>query len=167
MGRLNLNQFRELLLLQQKIGLDSMCFLYQFTDNPQYEPLTNIIFELLEKNKIQAVTSTISLVEVFVQAEKSKDRLLLAEYEKFFRGMPNLEIVTVDWYIARLAAKLRATYTQVKTPDSLQLSAAFMKNCSAFITNDKKLKNIKELRVMILEDYVQRPSPKTPSTSPE
>ncbi len=154
MGRINLNQFRETLLLQQKIGLDSKCFIYQFIDHPQYEPLTNIIFELLEENKIQAVTSTISLVEVFVRAEKSKDRLLITEYEKFFYGMPNLDIVDIDWSIARLAAKLRAIYTGIKTPDALQLSAALLKNCSLFLTNDKKLKKVKEIKVMILEDYI-------------
>lgn len=153
MGRINLNQFRETLLLQRKIGLDSMCFLYQFIDHPRYEPLTNIIFGLLEENKIQAVTSTISPVEVFVRAEKSKDRLLLAEYEKFFQGMPNLEIVNIDWSIARLAAKLRAIYAGIKTPDALQLSAAFMKDCSLFLTNDKKLRQVKGIKVMILEDY--------------
>ncbi len=154
MGRVNLNQFRELLLSQQKIGLDSMCFLYQFIDHPQYEPLTNIIFELLEENKIQAVTSTISLVEVFVRAEKLNDRLLITEYEKFFYGLPNLDIVDIDWSMARLTAKLRAIYNGIKTPDALQLAAALMKNCSIFLTNDKKLKKVKEIKVMVLGDYV-------------
>lgn len=154
MERSKLEKFRKDILSAQTLGLDTMCFIYQFQDNPRYATFTNILFELLEKNKIQAVTSTVSVVEVFIQPENLEDAMIIYEYEQVFQLLPNLEILPIDWHLARLAAKLRATYGGIRTPDALQLSAPLLKTYSAFITNDKRLKQVKEIKMLILEDYL-------------
>ncbi len=45
-------------------------------------------------------------------------------------------------------------YPGIKTVDSLQISAAIDVGVDVFITNDKKLRRIKELEILILEDYL-------------
>ena len=150
----NLKAFRAKLLESKKVGLDSMIFLYQFADHPTYAPLTEIVFELLEQNKLISVTTTITIAEVFVRAEEKQDQITIAAYEQFFHTVPHLDIISVDWYVARLASKLRAKYKTIRLPDALQVSAPLLKNYSLFLTNDEKMKKVKEIKVVMLDEYL-------------
>ncbi len=154
MGKIKIEKFRENLLTLKKIGVDSMVFIYQFTDDPYYALLTNVIFELLETQRISVVTSTITLIEVFVQPEKEKNSFIITEYEKIFQHLPNLKITSLDWYLARLTSKLRAKYQKIKIPDAIQISSALINQCAGFITNDTQLKQVKEIKVLVLKDYL-------------
>ena len=154
MGKQKIDTFRQDLLSFKKIAIDSMIFIYQFADDPTYARLTSTAFELLEQGKIQAVTSTISIAEVFIQAEREKNQLIISEYEKVFQNLPHFELIPVDWQVARLASKLRAFYAPVKTPDALQIAASILTNCSVFLTNDEKLKKVNEIKVVTLKQYL-------------
>lgn len=154
MARTKIARFRLNLLSLKKIGLDSMIFIYQFSDHPSFAPLTQVVFELIEERKIQVVTSTITVTEVFVQPEREKNQFIILEYEKVFQHLPNLEIVPIDWQLARLASKLRAYYSKIRTPDALQISTPLLKGYSAFLTNDEKLKQVDLLKVITLKDYL-------------
>ncbi len=142
------------LLSLKKIGLDSIVFIYQFSDHPQYGQLTNVVIELLGKKKIKAVTSAITVIETFVKPEKRNDLAILNEYENVFQYLPNLEILPIDWPLSRLTAKLRAQYPTIRIPDAVQISTALFKGYPTFLTNDDKLKKIKELRIITLKDYL-------------
>lgn len=154
MGTAKIAQFEKDLLALQKVGLDSMCFIYQFAEHPDYSPLTNIVFKLLEKGKISAITSTISVIETFIQPEVQGDQFIITEYERVFQELPNLEVVPVDWPLARLASKLRAKHKTIRTPDAIQLAASLLKGCLAFVTNDARLKKVKEIKTIVLKDYL-------------
>lgn len=154
MGNTKIDKFRSDLISLKRIGLDSMIFIYQFSDHPKFTSLTHVVFDLFQNYKIQAVTSTITVSEVFVQPEKEKNQFIISEYEKVFQHLPNLEIVPVDWQLARLASKLRALYPHIKTPDALQISTSLLKNYPAFLTNDEKLKKVDLLKILILKDYL-------------
>lgn len=154
MGQVIHNRFNRNLLRLERICLDSMCFIYQFTGNKLYSPLTNNIVSLLEQNKIKAITSVVTVVEIFVHEEKMSDALTIKAYEQTFLTIPNLEIIPIDWNIARFASKFRAKYSFLKTPDALQIATTLLKGCNGFITNDAKLKKVKELKVISLADYI-------------
>lgn len=149
-----LKRFRNDLLRAKHIGLDTMCFAYQLADDPTYSPLTHQCFSLLETNKITAATSMITVAELFVLPEKHADSVLISEYEKLLRNFPNLTIVMVDWAISRIAASLRAHYPAIHLPDAIQLAAALLHKCTIFITNDAKLRQVKEIQVKVLKDYL-------------
>ncbi len=154
MAKPRLNKFQKDLLTYGNIGVDSMIFIYHFADHPQYAPLTNIFFDALENNKITAVTSIISLIEILIKPEREKELALVEEYEKILYNFPNLEILPIDESVARLGAKLRGHYSFLKTPDAIQLSVALLKDCKAFLTNDEKLKRIKEIHTIVLQNYL-------------
>jgi len=153
MAKSGVEDFKKKLSLLRTIGLDSMCFIYQFADHPEFGALTNLIFTLLEEQKISAVTSTVTVTEVFVKPEEANDQLTINEYEKVFKHLPNLEIIPVDFSLARLASKLRGRYRGIKTADSIQVAAALLKGCRGFITNDNALKQIKEIEVIVIKDF--------------
>lgn len=154
MAKHKIEKFRSDLASYKKIGLDSMIFIYQFSAHPLYAKLSEVAIELLQQGEVSAVTTSITLAEVFVQPEKKKNQSLILEYEKVFQNLPNLEIVSVDWHLARLAAKIRASYPYLRIPDALQLSAPLLMDYPAFLTNDYKLKKVDLLKVIILRDYL-------------
>ncbi len=62
---------------------------------------------------------------------------------------PNLTIKDVDKDIAIISAKLRAKY-KIRTPDAIFIATGIAENADTFITNDDQLKNIKEIKITLL-----------------
>ena len=42
------------------------------------------------------------------------------------------------------------------TPDSIQLATAIVRKADYFLTNDAALKQVKEIKVVVLEDHLPR-----------
>src|SRR4030042_5299351 len=97
-------------LKSQKVGLDTMIFIYAFEEHPAYLSLLKDFFHALEKGEIEAVTSTISITECLVQPYRKKDFALAAQYMVLFRNFPHLSVVSVTDDIPARAAFLRAHY---------------------------------------------------------
>lgn len=154
MATAKIASLREHLLSAKRIGLDTMCFIYQFADHPSYGELTNIVFTLMEEKRITAVTSVVSVIETLVEPEKKHAYDTIAEYEKIFEHYPNLEVIPLNWYVARLTAKLKATYPVLRLPDAAQLAVALLSGSHAFLTNDKKLTQVKEIPIILLSAYI-------------
>lgn len=57
----------------------------------------------------------------------------------------DIEIKSIDKTIAEKAAQIRAEYKFFKTMDALQLATACLSECDLFLTNDKQLKQFKEI----------------------
>ncbi len=58
----------------------------------------------------------------------------------------DMEIMEINKGIAMKAAQIRAEYRGFKAMDALQLAAACLSGCDLFLTNDKQLKQFKEIR---------------------
>lgn len=153
MATAKIASFRKDLLSFKSIGLDTMCFIYQFADHPTYGELTNVIFTLMEEKHITAVTSMVTVAETLIEPEKKHAYEAITEYEKIFEHYPNLEVIPLNWHVARLTAKLKATYSILKLPDAVQLAATLLSNGRAFLTNDKKLMQVKEIPIVLLSSY--------------
>lgn len=154
MGKPIITAFTKDLRSLKRIGLDSMCFIYHFAAHPQYLPLTETLFELVETADIQAASSVISVIETLIAPEKKGLQLVAYEYEKSFQTLPNLTISAIDWPQAKLAARFRAIYPGLRTPDAIQIAACILSGAEAFLTNDKRLKQVREIKVLVMEDYL-------------
>lgn len=75
---------------------------------------------------------------------------LQQEYRDLLLRSDHFEVTSIDTIIAERAAALRARYS-LRTPDALQIAAALISGCQAFLTNDAKLDRVVELRVLVLE----------------
>jgi predicted nucleic acid-binding protein len=64
-----------------------------------------------------------------------------------------LRLADIDHVQVRNAAQLRAQWPKLGTPDALQLAAALLGGCSAFVTNDRRLPSIPGLKILKLKDY--------------
>lgn len=128
------------------IGLDTNIFIYHFEDNPQFVSYTQLIFDELSKNRLQAVTSIVSVIEALSYPSPPE---VLVNIEDGFRTMPNLTIYDLNHDLALESAKIRRKYG-FRLPDSVQLATALKAKAKAFISNDGRLKKFKELTIILL-----------------
>lgn len=59
-------------------------------------------------------------------------------------------MVQMDDAVSIKAAQLRAKY-RFRTPDAIQLASVIRKKGDIFITNDRGLKNVTEIKILTLE----------------
>jgi predicted nucleic acid-binding protein len=62
-------------------------------------------------------------------------------------------MVAIDERLAEAAALIRARYT-IRLPDALQIAAAMQGDATLFVTNDKRIKKVDALEVLVLSDYL-------------
>lgn len=148
-----MKRLRDFLRHHPVIGLDTSIFIYHLEDHPRYGPVTADLLTALEKGVFQGVTSYLTLMEILVKPKAEGNPEAIRDYEFFLTTFPNLSFVSMGLEVARRAADLRAGY-RLRPPDALQLAAALVHGATAFLTNDKKLKQVSELKVLMLDDWL-------------
>jgi len=133
----------------EKIGLDTMVFIYQFEAHPEYGEVTNDVFDKIERGRIKAVTSTITVAEILTKPMKDGNEEAVRDYKYVLQNFPNLEIVPITFEIAEQAASLRAKY-DLRVPDAIQLAICLTNNAQAFVTNDARLQKVDEIEIVLL-----------------
>ncbi len=144
--------FLKSLARHKLVGIDTSPFIYHLQKNPEYSNLTVRLFEEVEKGSLKAVTSVLTLMEVLVKPKQAGDRQAVEDYRFVLKTFPNLALKPIDEACAERASDLRATYG-VKAPDALQVATALSSRASGFVTNDERLKKIRELDVMVLAEF--------------
>jgi len=63
-------------------------------------------------------------------------------------------LIAISADIAEEAGILRGKHQFLRTIDALQIAAAIHAKADIFLTNDKELKKINEIDIIILSDYL-------------
>ena len=132
------------------VGIDSSPFIYLIETHPAYLSLVEPLFERIDVGEINAVTSTITVAEVTVLPLRQQRYDLRDKYQSLLLNNRNLDIIAVDIQVAQIAAELRAKFG-VRLPDAIQVAAAILAKCEAFITNDRSLRQIIDIPILILD----------------
>ena len=156
---MGLEEFRAKLGLYQIVGLDAMNFIYHFEGNPIYGPLTTALFREILEGRLRAVISVLVAGEVFTGAKRAGDAELVLRYRHIFDAFPNLIVLDADMKVMEKMSDLRAKYG-LRTPDAIHIATALLSGAQAFVTNDANLKQVAELEVLVLGDYIE-PGPPT------
>lgn len=153
---MGLNDLQRKLSGYTHIAFDTAPIIYFVEANPSYIVLVNAIFQEIDKDNLKAVTSTISLTEVLVHPFEKQLSVLQQQYTHLLLHSRHFITIPLDAAVAIHAAELRAKYKSqnLRTPDAIQLAVALQEGCQAFITNDKRLKVVKEIEVLVLDDYL-------------
>jgi predicted nucleic acid-binding protein len=138
---------------QGPVGIDTAVFVYYIEAHPKFSGLLNNLFEALDQNRCQGVTSALTLLETLVVPFRAGDAALAERYEQLLSRSQGLVLVDIDRALLRSAARLRAAYG-IKTPDSIQLAAAFSKGCSTFLTHDRPLSKVRGIKILQIGHYV-------------
>lgn len=97
------------------------------------------------------VTSVITIEEYLVFPYASGSIELIDNFKHFIE-YAKIEIVDINSEIAEQAAIIRGQFRYFKAMDSLQIAAAKVSKCDMFFTNDKQLRQEKELPCMTMDD---------------
>ncbi len=136
------------------IFYDTSPFIYLVEDHPKYGNITseNIIDNY--ENYKEMVTSVITISEFGVKPAREKNEVLIKSFRNVLSKL-DFKILSVKEKEAIMSYQLRAKYAFLKSMDALQLSLAILDQCEVFITNDKKLSKIDEIRIITIEELLK------------
>jgi len=138
------------------IALDTTVFIYYIEKNQKYFTLLDAIFKRsnLKSKPIKILTSSITLIEVMVKPIRENRLDLVEQYEDILLSSDNVFVLMLESSIAKKSAELRAKYSFLRTPDSIQLATALCGGASLFITNDRRLKEISDIKSLLLDEML-------------
>lgn len=97
------------------------------------------------------ISSVITLTEVLAQPLKLGNAGLTQKYRDILLNSTDFRLLSITTPIAESAASIRARYS-LRTPDALHIATALESGCQAFLTNDKDVKRVAELAVLVLDE---------------
>lgn len=138
----------------KKVFLDTAPFIYfieKNEGNPLYfDKVKRFLMESYD-NDVDMETSVITMEEYMVFPYRNNEQKYINLFKKLLEEL-EINIIDIDREIAEKAAKIRAEYKAFKAMDALQLAAACISGCDLFLTNDKQLRQFKEIKCITVED---------------
>lgn len=128
------------------IGFDTNIFIYHFEKHPEFHKSADKALENLAKPKHLGITSVLTLIELLAFPQESSN---IKNLQEALLTNPNLKIIDLNQEISLEAAKIRRTYG-FRTSDAIQLATALLSKANKFVTNDRRLKQFKELKIQLL-----------------
>lgn len=115
----------------------------------QLEP----VFTRVDRGELTVVTSPITLAESLYYPYKNGDQELVQAFTRRLVSGHHVQFVPTTAAIADRSASLRARYN-LGFADAFQVATAIIADCDAFLTNDKQLKRVEMIEVLVLNDFV-------------
>lgn len=133
------------------VALDTNVFVYALEDNPDFPDAADL-FRVLAPTSCRLVTSTLTILEATVPLFRAGEAHRIPNYLEFIHGEGRIEVIALADDIALRAAKLRADWRRLATPDAIQLATANYAGATAFVTADRDLARVKleDLRIVRL-----------------
>jgi predicted nucleic acid-binding protein len=124
-----------------------ICFI---EEHPTYLGVVEPFFRAMDEGRLTIVTSTVTLLEVLVHPIAQKDVETEQKYREVQLNATGLTTIALSSAVAVEAARLRAQYS-IPTPDAIQLGTALQYDATAFLTNDRGLRKVTQLHVLVVD----------------
>ncbi|MFP4123705.1 type II toxin-antitoxin system VapC family toxin [Coleofasciculus sp.] len=135
-----------------RLFLDTAPVIYYIERNPQYFAFVSVVFDYIVNSGAMGVASPITLAECLVLPARLGQTQLQQDFIELLTGTDSIEFVEIDQPIALQAAQIRARYN-LQLPDAFQVAVALAVGCEAFLTNDVIFRRVRELQVLVLNDF--------------
>lgn len=136
----------------KRIFIDTSPFIYYLENSSLYFGKMLKFFTKCYMDKIEIVTSTITVEEYLVYPYSGQKTELIENFDRFLKYM-KIKVVPIDEEIARQAAKVRAKYKDFKAMDALQIATACISKCDLIFTNDKQLRQFEEIKCITIDEW--------------
>jgi predicted nucleic acid-binding protein len=136
----------------KRLFLDTAPVIYYIEGDPNYLAHADLVFNALDSLELSAVTSPITLAECLIVPLRNADENVRKAFLDLILGSQNIHFHPSDEAVALKAAELRAKYNLTLT-DAFQIATAIVAECDSFLTNDIALKRVKELHIVVLDDF--------------
>jgi predicted nucleic acid-binding protein len=137
----------------QKICLDTAPIIYFIEEHETYRKILRPVFVEIDVGNIEAITSTLTLLEVLVHPFRAGNQVLAEKYREILLSSAGLITFEISHEISEMVSRLRAKYS-IRTPDAIQMAVGIRYGATRFLTNDPRLRKVPEIKVMILDDYL-------------
>jgi predicted nucleic acid-binding protein len=95
----------------------------------------------------------VTWAEILAKPFAEKNFSLADEIKFTLKSFASLSVVTIDEKLAEAAALIRVRYT-LRLPDALQIAAALQEEATLFLTNDKRVKKVDAIEILVLSDFL-------------
>ena len=135
------------------VFVDTAPFIYHIEEAGDYRETLHEFFAALDDGHIRAVTSVVTIMEVLVKPYRLQLNDLVTRFENAILDKMFLEVVGINLEIAKFAARIRAG-NKVALADAIQLASADYFNAAFFLTNDKRIRQVTNTKIVCLDDLV-------------
>lgn len=111
--------------------------IYLIEEHPVFAPLLEKYISAQADSIF--IVSDLSEMECLVMPFRQKNQLLIDKFRRWFKKTKS---VALGKEVFLQAARLRADFSSIKTPDALHLAAASFYDCDEFWTNDNRLDKV-------------------------
>jgi len=133
----------------QRVYIETAPFIYFVEEHQLYSKKMENVFNVVDRQSIEIITSVITLSETLAKPLKVGDSTVEQGYRRLLQQTQHVSLVSVNTAIADETAQLRARYN-LRTPDALHLATAMKTNCDVFLTNDLVYRRVQEIVILIL-----------------
>lgn len=137
----------------KKVFLDTTPLIYFLDDDIHFGLKTRQIFEEILYNDRLLLISVLTCMEYLVHPYRTNNQAKIKACADFLNDC-HIPVLSINLEIATRAAKIRAAYKDFKSLDALQLATACVYGCDAFLTNDKQLRQFREIHCLTIDDWL-------------
>ena len=134
--------------MASRIFFDTAPIIYFLDKSPLYYERVRDFLHAKANADSQFYTSVITDMEYSVMPYREKRSGKIENYNAFLDFLA-FKKIDISSEISDLAGKLRAKYEFLKALDALQIAACLFFDCDIFVTNDKSLLQVKELKTAV------------------
>ncbi len=138
-----------------RVCIDTAPIIYFIEKNPKYLGVLKPVFLGIDTGRIEAITSTITLLEVLVHPFRTENDILAEKYRDILLYSEGLTTFEIFHEVSEISSKLRAKYS-IRTPDAIQIAVGLLYRASKFLTNDSALKKVSDIDVLVLDDFLKK-----------
>ena len=132
-----------------KIFFDTNPIIYHLDENEEF--CTQVDNFMIDNAIVPFVTSTVTVVEYLTGIYRHENEEKEADFDSMITEY-GFEVIPISYAVAREAARIRGKYKSFKAMDSIQLAVAKLTGCDVFLSNDKRLCQYSDVKVLLVED---------------
>lgn len=136
-----------------RIYLDPNVWIYALEGYSEFRSELTLLFEQMQAGTLTGITSELTLAELLVKPCRDQDLAQQARYKKAIANRQNFFIMPVLRDLLIDAAEVRAKI-QLKLPDAIHVATALRTNCTTFLTNDRQIKKLTDISVVLLSEVI-------------
>ncbi len=133
-----------------KVFLDTPPIIYFIEKHPRYylQLLDYLTSCVIQKNLLE--TSVLSVAEFEIKPRRINNLKILKKGQELIDSL--FDVHPIDMTVAQISGELRSRYRSLKAIDSLQLATAMGHRCDVFVTNDRRLRAVKEIEIKLVTE---------------
>jgi len=139
----------------RRVYLDTNIFIYALEGFPDFVDELTELFESLQQGTLSAVTTELTLADVLVMPFVDRNMERQTEYQQVLQSSDALYVAAVTRNVLIEAAQLRAL-NNLRLPDAIHAATAILTGCETFLTNDRRLRTVRGVEVILLSEVIER-----------